>query len=347
MLSQLAIPHQHIVLLEHDMSVRTGLLTLAKHQILSAPLVLSPDLEDLNAGDMSPSLLGWLDVSDILRALIAHLERHHFPVPTKMLALMTLLEKEAPQWADSTTLVTISGGEDKGLVYQTEASSTSVATAIREVFLQTGMITRPDNRVTHRLAAFNDTGDITAIISQLDIMRFLYTHSQELGPIADKSIIEVGLLTGRPPVFTVDPHVPTLLAFHAMAQQGISGAPVVTAEGDLVANISISDLRSLTPEHFGVLALPVAEFLAVSHGTAYLGYATDKQRHPFFGSDEKNKGEDIALYMVTPTATLKTLLERLVTKHIHRVYVVEDEKKPKVQAILTPTDILRLVSGFW
>lgn len=36
---------------------------------------------------------------------------------------------------------------------------------------------------------------------------------------------------------------------------------MVSDSGQLIANLSISDLRALTSEHFGVLALPVAEFL--------------------------------------------------------------------------------------
>lgn len=52
----------------------------------------------------------------------------------------------------------------------------------------------------------------------------------------------------------------------------VSGAPVVSDAGELIANLSISDLRALTSEHFGVMALPVAEFLAVEHQTAYIGW---------------------------------------------------------------------------
>ena len=48
---------------------------LAKHRILSAPLVMSPSLEDLDSGGLdegstAPALLGWCDVNDILRALL-------------------------------------------------------------------------------------------------------------------------------------------------------------------------------------------------------------------------------------------------------------------------------------
>ena len=43
---------------------------LAARRVLSAPLVISPGLEDTEAlvpGDPAPSLLGWIDIQDILR----------------------------------------------------------------------------------------------------------------------------------------------------------------------------------------------------------------------------------------------------------------------------------------
>lgn len=49
---------------------------LARRGILSAPLVLSPDLEEVQDGSMSPQLLGWLDVADVLRAFLDHLRNH-------------------------------------------------------------------------------------------------------------------------------------------------------------------------------------------------------------------------------------------------------------------------------
>jgi hypothetical protein len=47
--------------------------TLAKHDILSAPILISPDLEDL--GELReepprPQLLGWVDVNDIVREYV-------------------------------------------------------------------------------------------------------------------------------------------------------------------------------------------------------------------------------------------------------------------------------------
>lgn len=42
-----------------------------------------------------------------------------------------------------------------------------------------------------------------------------------------------------------------------------------------------------------MLALPVAEFLAVKHGTAYLGYSQQSStsaKHPFFASGPPSTG---------------------------------------------------------
>ncbi len=48
---------------------------------------------------------------------------------------------------------------------------------------------------------------------------------------------------------------------------GVSGAAVVAASGELIASLSASDFRAIKPQHLGVLALPVAEFLALQHNT--------------------------------------------------------------------------------
>jgi 5'-AMP-activated protein kinase regulatory gamma subunit len=175
-----------------------------------------------------------------------------------------------------------------------------------------------------------------------------------MGPVAQKTITELGMLVGKPPVVSVSPHMPTLMAYDLMAMQGVSGAPVVTDEGELIANLSVSDLRALTAEHMSVLALPVAEFLALEHNTAYIGYsanASSSSKHPFFASSKRTGGpkkDDIHLYTVDPTASLLQTLHAFVDAHIHRLYVtVPGSDVLKVEAVLTLTDVLRLLAGVW
>jgi hypothetical protein len=60
---------------------------------------------------------------------------------------------------------------------------------------------------------------------------------------------------------------------------------------DDVSNHDDVPPRGIQPDHFGVLALPVAEFLAVKHGTSYLGYSQHPDSwaaakdHPYFAGN--------------------------------------------------------------
>eukprot|EP00879_Flechtneria_rotunda_P019905 GHRR01020922.1.p1 GENE.GHRR01020922.1~~GHRR01020922.1.p1 ORF type:complete len:202 (-),score=33.42 GHRR01020922.1:2464-3069(-) len=68
------VEQQDIVLLEHNQSVSDALQLLAEHNILSAPIVVSPGLEDvesLSPTESTPQLMGWCDVKDIIKAFLA------------------------------------------------------------------------------------------------------------------------------------------------------------------------------------------------------------------------------------------------------------------------------------
>ncbi|KAI8464514.1 MAG: hypothetical protein J3K34DRAFT_114955 [Monoraphidium minutum] len=310
---------QDIVSLQHNNTVGEALRHLAGARILSAPVVVASGLEDfenggLPPGDAAPSLLGWLDVSDVVKAFLGHLHEKKLVLPKSMLQLMALLEKEGPDFADK-MLVTVVGGEDRGLLYQADAGA-SVLTAIQGFFpggaAPKAAAAGPEpmegvdgggaapapapagpaaagggRKVVHRLAVFNALGEITHIVSQTDVIRFLLKHRAALGGVASRSIRDLGLLDGKGPLVILQPHTPTLLAFEQLAAAGVTGAPVIASDGELIANLSVSDIRCIEPAHFGVLALPLAEFLALSHGTSYLGYSARSSKgafHPFFAA---------------------------------------------------------------
>jgi len=135
-----------------------------------------------------------------------------------------------------------------------------------------------------------------------------------------------------------------------------SGAAVVSPQtGGLVANLSLSDLRLITPEHFSVLALPVAEFLALLHNTSYLGYSQRSSSqsgagtNPFFALGPRTMGmgerDKVPLYTCTRASTLREVLHTLGDNGVHRVYVLDPQAKPNVVGVLTPTDLLRWISS--
>ena len=130
-----------------------------------------------------------------------------------------------------------------------------------------GRETRP---VVHRAALHTGGTALEAVVSQSDVARFLTGHEGQLGRFGAATVQEMGWAS-RGAIVSVTPETSALAALGTMRDAAISGVAVVDAAGKLVGNFSVADLRALTPEHFGALALPVAEFLALEHGTEYWG----------------------------------------------------------------------------
>lgn len=350
-LKDLVSDRQQIVFLEHNQKVGDAIKVLAKQHVLSAPLIIAPGLEDvesLGGASAGPSLIGWIDVHDIMSAFLRHLHDKKQKLPTSMLLLMSELDAEGPHFTEK-MLITITSGEDRGLLYQTDAE-TSLATTLRDFFLSK----RDSGQYIHRVAVFDAHGEITNIVSQMDIVRWLTSSPDILGDVGNKSVTELGLHTEGEKVVTVDPHLPTLIAFEQMLHQGVSGAAVVAQTGQMMANLSVSDLRCIHPEHLSVLALPVAEFLALSHNTEYLGFSrqtSESSEHPFFaqlasrpaeapGADE----DEIRLITCKRSSALIEVLKMMVDNRVHRVYIVDPDNKPcQVVGVITPSDVLTLL----
>lgn len=313
-------------------------------------MVLMPDIEDSGSFETTPQLMGWVDVGDIVQALLTYLSSKNEEMPSAMLALMTALEKEGPAFA-SKPLITITDGGDRGLVFLGDCENVSIMTAIREAFIQ---YKNERRHINHRIGLFDAHGEVTHVISQMDVVKWIVSQNAQDERLS-KSLTELGLMTGKPPVVSVNAHTPTLVAYGTMSSSGVSGAPVVTDAGEIIANLSTSDVRALTSEHFGILALPVAEFLALEHHTAYIGYSVSSSSHsghPFFASSPRKgrqprKG-DIQVFAVNKETTLGEAMTKFVENHIHRVYVINDERGfPVVESVLTLTDVLQFLAGVW
>ena len=126
-------------------------------------------------------------------------------------------------------------------MYAAEAGALPLASSIRDLFL------RPSeggsSAIVHRIALFGPHGDITNIISQMDVVKFLARRLDTLGPLAGTTLEALGLVRRQQAIVSVDANMPTLAAFAMLAAKQLAGAPVVAEDGALIANISISDLR--------------------------------------------------------------------------------------------------------
>ena len=85
----------------------------------------------------------------------------------------------------------------------------------------------------------------------------------------------------------------------------MSSVAVVDAEGKLVGNISSHDLKAMI--------LDPMQFRSLSHN---IGDSNFKAVHTH------------RLSIITPSDTLETVITKLATEHVHRLYVVDHDRKP-------------------
>ena len=164
------------------------------------------------------------------------------------------------------------------------------------------------------------------------------------------SIEALGLVQGESEVATVTADTPALLVLAKMSKERLSGIGIVgKLGGPLLANLSTSDVRGLTPERFGALALPVGAFLLLMHpGITKENVVTyeDALLDQLPAAVKENRWDDalkdLNLLCFTPQTTLKEAIEQLVRHGKHRAYICD--KDGKAVGVVTPTDVLRAIT---
>ena len=372
---------QHVVTLNHDDTLSDSLEKLARHRILGAPVLIQPDPlhademhhdvhYDDSVGRERPVLLGFFDVGDALRALVKALppdDRRDEGVPASdpgsapsvptlpkghrnVLSWMRVLDSVERKVSD-TRLISLLG-DDAELLFRAdaEAKGHSLGRTIREGFLNN----ESANGAVHRVAIFDASGEIERIVSMSDAVRYLAVNVERLGGMADASLRDLGLAAEtaarekkKKKLIAVPPTTPAIEAFARMCDERVSGVGVLDDRGSLIANLSVSDVRCIQPEHFGILGLPAAEFLALLHGTSYAGFSgagtpSDVISNPFFAKMNEGGFRKTGPYLVTatPETTFREVLSSFLTHGVHRVYVCEENNKKPVD-VVTLTDALR------
>ena len=347
------IANGNIIQLSSSDTMEYALQTLSKYNILSAPVIVqnSSGLNSLETSDGERSTcLGFFSVWDCVDPIIRAIEEEKTSGLEKMnmLRAMEALNRVATKVFNNKVIQIEQ--DDVDLIFAPFAQEMSVFEAM-DLFLGN------HHQLVHRIAVFDTHGEIQEIISQSDIIRFLQLKD-EIGTFPELSrltIENVGFCSQERMfgLCVVEPQELTIDVLKKMKERNISCVGVVY-EDCLIANFSVSDLRRITREHLSVLALPIAEFLAVSHKTSYGGYShigNQHLTHAFFQSmnegsptavDQRNlalEKDEIRLQAVHINATISDVLKALT--NCHRCWVI-DERSGKPLDVITLTDILRI-----
>jgi len=176
-------------------------------------------------------------------------------------------------------------------------------------------VTKMLNGNTRRLAVVDEHGKIVNIITQFDVVKFLYENLHEFGDACEQSISKLSI--GNTPVICASLYECAAEAFHLMVANNVRGIGIVNKTDEieeLVANLSLSDLKALTEENFKKLSSSVFEFLL------------DTQETPK------------PIISCTSSAKFQDVLSQLVDNKIHRVYIVDQYQQPKF--VISLVDVL-------
>ena len=358
-------PPSHVCTVAAEMTVGAALAAMNRHSILSAPVV-----------DVNADVVGIMSVHDVLSAFLAGVYPGLLRGSARDAAssLADELAAAGAEFCERQVRALGFGGDGK-LLYKARTTAT-LYELVSQGFLGGALAgARPHHRVAvWDLDGADAHGDnamrVTAVVSQSDIVRcvraavcllccahsrafrsFLHRHaSSDLGDLPGMSVEALGL--DRKPVVTLPASTTALHAFAAMATAGVSAAGITasSAEGaPLVANLSTSDLRGLTPAGWGMLALPIAEFLLQKNGEAATATELREAGGVLVGrvsesGDQAAQQEStisamVPLHTVHPSTTFGVLLAKFAALGVHHLWVLDDNHRPL--GVITPTDVLR------
>jgi len=175
----------------------------------------------------------------------------------------------------------------------------------------------------HRVPVVDDAGNVVNIISQSMIVQFLAKNLEHLGPDFKKTIAELNL--GTHPVVCVKHDTSAIETFRLMDNRKISGVAVIDDTGRFVGNTSASDLKMFMKTlSLETLKLPIVQFLKMIRQES-----VDDIASPAMG--------------LASTETVEVAVGKLAVTKIHKLFVADDNDGYKPRAVVSITDVLRLL----
>lgn len=295
----LCVDQDKVVVLKEDMTVEEGLHLLTEANILSAPICTSDGR--------------WVGLVDHLDILFWAMKVSTAPIASKSDASSEDITK------DTVGTVMARMHEFSFAQLGDDISNLSQLNPFRTVKRSAPLddLLAIFGDGAHRVVVTDEEGTPIHILTQSRVLKHLNNYPDRLGGSRNKSLKELGLIS---PVVSCKRSELAVTAFRRMMQHRVSALAVTEEDGELVGNISSTDIKLMRQFQYDALLDSVEDYLKVSR--------------PLGGS----------LVACTDVCTLADAVRQMVERHVHRVYVVDEAKK--AIGIVTLSDVLRIVSAF-
>ncbi|KAH7583195.1 Protein SDS23 [Nakaseomyces glabratus] len=178
----------------------------------------------------------------------------------------------------------------------------------------------------HRVAITNpEMTQIRGILSQRRLIKYIWDNARSFGtlePLLNSSLqdLKIGVLnTNSKPtsrqsrVISIQGEEPLIMALYKMHKERISSIAVIDPQGNLIGNISVTDVKHVTrTSQYPLLHKTCRHFISVILNSR--GLETGKDSFPIFH--------------VYPTSSLARTLAKLVATKSHRLWIVQPQEVP-------------------
>jgi CBS domain-containing protein len=168
---------------------------------------------------------------------------------------------------------------------------------------------------TQRFGVRDKSGSLVGVLSRSSIVHFLAKNLDKFSHFVNKSLTD--LKFGFRDVVSVPMTSSAAEAFEIITKQELNGVAVVDEQGVLHGNLSVSDLK-LIGYNFEILSnvlKPLSELLP--HAKSFAEVLT-----------------------ISPSTTVAQLVQKFESTHVHRLYTVDENRKPI--GVITLYDVIRL-----
>jgi CBS domain-containing protein len=174
---------------------------------------------------------------------------------------------------------------------------------------------------SNRIAVLGESETVIDIITPSMLIDFLWQNIERIGDVS-KRLVKDFIIEPTEALKTIRENTKAIVAFREMVRMDKTGLGVVNETGQLIDNLSPRDLKGIHADAnvFWRLWSSVSDF-------------KKKERMEY----EKKVPHE--LIYVKPDDSLFTVVEKMATLHIHRIYVTDRNQSPI--RVITQTDILR------
>lgn len=284
--SSFACQCRPVVRLEPTSCVKEALKTFNAQKVLSCPIARS-----LQGGDV----YGFLDLFDLLSYLLDLWEENQNATTDTISSLgekfLNHNVSDLIDRSDNDVYAAVIGGE------------------------QAHRLIRLFGLGVHRVAMLDLQGNLTSIISQSDVVKYLHANIHLLGEKANKPVKDLNMVSADKLV-VVESDQSAISAFKVLASNLVSAVPIVDKQGILSGTLSVSDLK-LLKDDLSPLLLSTSQYKAK---------------------------EAIPNITCTTSTTIGSVISMLANSNVHRVWVVDEQEKPI--SVISITNVCEFLSQF-